>query len=420
MNKYLEYYQIEENIYNKVLEIEKSLQEEFQKIDKEEELNSLKVLAAFKKVGISENSFIGTTGYGYNDLGRSQIEEVYSLVLGSEDALVRRDFISGSHALTVCLFGLLRPNETMLSITGLPYDTLHEVIGIKENKSSLKSFGINYEQIDLKDNDFDYAKIKEYLENNQVRLIEIQRSRGYSERKSLTISKVAKVCKLIKEISPETIIMVDNCYCEFVEDKTPVEVGADIMVGSLIKNLGGGITPNGGYIAGKKELINLCAERLTVPGEGKEVGPTLGFNKDILMGLYHAPYVVASSLKISLLTAKLLEELGYFVNPSYKEEHADIVLSITFGNKEDLIKYAEGIQGASAIDANSIPIPSPMPGYDNDIIMASGSFTQGSSIEISCDGPLKEPYILYQQGSLTYSYGKIAIMNAISKIIKNK
>ncbi len=420
MNKYLEYYNIREDVYKKVLKIEEELKCEFEHIDKQEELNSLKVLSSFKKVGISEASFNSTTGYGYNDLGRSQIEKVFSSVLGSEDALVRRDFISGSHALTVCLFGLLRPNDLMLSITGLPYDTLHEVIGIKENASSLISFGIKYDQIDLVNDDFDYAKIKEYLKNNKVKLIEIQRSRGYSERKSIMIEKLEKVCKLIKEVSPETIIMVDNCYCEFVEDKTPTEVGADIMVGSLIKNLGGGIAPNGGYIAGKESLVNLCAERLTVPGEGREVGPTLGINKEFLMGLYHAPYVVASSLKISLLTAKLLEDLGYSVNPKYNEEHADIVLSITFGNKDDLIKYAEGIQSASAIDADSVPIPSPMPGYDNEIIMASGSFTQGSSIEISCDGPLVEPYILYEQGSLTYSYGKIAIMSAVSKLLNNK
>ena len=419
MNKYLNLYNINNKVIELVNEAEKELKEVFLQIDNDAFLNSLKVISAFKEENVSESDFSSTTGYGYNDIGRDKIERIFAKVLGGEDALVRNQFISGTHALTVALFSFLRPDDTMLSITGLPYDTLHEIIGIKENASSLKSFNINYEQIDLVDNDFDYEKIKEVLRNKKIKLIEIQRSKGYSTRKSLTIEKIEKVIKEIRNVSKDVIIMVDNCYCEFVENITPLEVGADIIVGSLIKNLGGGIAPNGAYICGKKELVELCADRLTVPGEGKEVGPSLGINKEFLLGLYHAPSVVASSLKTAILTSMLLEKLGYNVEPKYNEDRADIVQNIIFGNSKDLIKYAEGIQSASAVDANAAPIPTDMPGYDDQIIMASGSFTQGSSIEISCDGPLREPYILYQQGGLTYSYGKYAIMNAVEKLLNN-
>lgn len=408
------------NILDKVYIAEKELASIFKNIDELEFNNSLKVLKAFKNENLSESDFFGTTGYGYNDIGRDKIERIFAQVLGGEDALVRNQFISGSHALTVALFALLRPNETFLSITGLPYDTLHEVIGIKENNSSLKSYNINYEQIDLIDNDFDYEKIIDTLKNQNIKLIEIQRSKGYSNRKSITIDKIKRIIEVIRNVDKNVIIMVDNCYCEFVEKLSPLEVGADIIVGSLIKNLGGGIAPNGAYIAGKKELVELCAERLTVPGEGKEVGPSQGINKEFLLGLYHAPSVVASSLKTTILTSKLLEDLGYKVEPRYNDERADIVQSIIFGNSSDLIKYCEGIQDASAVDSNAVPVPTDMPGYDSKIIMASGSFTQGSSIEISCDGPLREPFILYQQGGITYSYGKITVINAISKLINEK
>lgn len=406
-----------EEAYKIVNEAEESLKEEFKKIDDLEEKNSLKVLNAFHNANISEVHFNSTTGYGYGDLGRDAIEEVFSEVLGAEDALVRNQMISGSHALTVCFFALLRPNDTMLSITGLPYDTMHEVIGIKENSSSLKAFGVNYKQIDLIDNDFDYESIIDTLKNEKIKLIEIQRSKGYSTRKSLTIDKVEKVIKKIREVDKDVIIMVDNCYCEFVEDKTPLEVGADVIVGSLIKNLGGGIAPNGAYIAGKKEYVELAGERLTLPGEGKEVGPTLGINKQILQGLYTAPSVVASSLKTAILTAKVLENLGYNVEPKYNEPRADIVENVIFNDENKLIDYVCSIQEASAIDTNATTIPVDMPGYDDKVIMASGSFTQGSSIEISCDGPIRSPYIAYQQGGLTYKYGKIAIINAVSKLI---
>ena len=403
-----------------VLQAEESLKDEFKKIDDMCDINSLKVLSAFNKNNISEAHFGSTTGYGYDDLGRDAIERVFADVLGAEDALVRSQFISGSHALCVALFAYLRPGDIMLSITGTPYDTLHEVIGIKENKSSLKSFGVKYDEIDLVNNDFDYEKIKEYLTNSKVKLIEIQRSKGYSTRKSITIDKVKKVIEEIRKVDKEVIIMVDNCYCEFVEDKTPLEVGADIIVGSLIKNLGGGIAPNGAYIAGKKVLVDLAGERLTLPGEGREVGPTLGINKHILQGLFLAPSVVSSALKTAILTSKVLEDLGYKVEPKYNEKRADIVQNIIFGNEEDLVSYCAGIQSSSPVDSSSKPIPWDMPGYDDKVVMAAGSFTQGSSIELSCDGPVREPYIAYQQGSLTYPYGKIAVMKAVSILIKDK
>lgn len=401
-----------------VEEKEQLVKEEFKKIEEIEGYYSLKVLSAFNKYEINEGCFNSTTGYGYNDLGREKIEKVFAEVLGGESALVRSQFISGSHALNVTFFALLRPGDLLLSISGTPYDTLHEVIGIKENNSSLASFGIKYDEIDLIDNDFDYKKIEEYLKKNKVKVIEIQRSKGYSTRNSITIDKIEEVIKLIKSINKDIIVMVDNCYCEFVEKKTPLEVGADIIVGSLIKNLGGGIAPNGAYIVGRKDLVSLAGERLTLPGEGMEVGPTLGINKSILQGLFMAPSVVASSLKIAVLTAKCLEDMGYEVSPKYNEQRADIVENIVFNDPDKLIAYTQGIQSASPIDSNSLPIPAPMPGYDDEIIMASGSFTQGSSIELSCDGPLRKPYIAYQQGGLTYVYGKIGVAAAIDALKK--
>lgn len=407
------------NIYKLVGEQEQLLKGEFAKVDKLCFRNSEKVLNAFRNNAISESHFVETTGYGYNDLGRDAIEKIFSEVLGGEDSLVRSQLISGSHALTVTLFALLRPNDILLSISGTPYDTLHEVIGIKDNSSSLKSFGVHYEQIDLINDDFDYEKIKETITNRKIKVIEIQRSKGYSTRKSLSIEKLEKVIKFIKDIDKDIIIMVDNCYCEFVTEKTPLEVGADIIVGSLIKNLGGGIAPNGAYISGRKDLIELCGERLTLPGEGKEVGPSLGINKSILQGLFFAPSVVASSLKTAILTAKLLEELGYEVEPKYNEERVDIVQNIIFNDRNSLIKYCQGIQMGSPIDSNAIPMPWDMPGYTDQVIMAAGAFTQGSSIELSCDGPLREPYIAYQQGGLTYEYGKLGVMRAIIELVGN-
>ena len=389
----------------------------FDKLDRDCYINSKRVLDSFIKNGVSEVHFNSTTGYGYNDIGRDVVEKVFADVLGGEDAIVRNQFISGTHALCVTLFGLLRSDDELLYITGTPYDTLHEVIGIKENASSLKSYNIKYNEIDLLDNDFDYDKIRDYLKNNKVKVVAIQRSKGYSTRRSISIDKVKRVVNLIKEVSSDSIIMVDNCYCEMVGIVTPLEVGADIIVGSLIKNLGGGIASNGAYVCGNSKLINLVSERLTVPGCGKEVGPTMGANKMFLQGLFLAPSVVRNSLKTAVFTSYLLEKLGYDVEPKYNDERADIVQNIIFNDRDMMIKYCQGIQKNSPIDSNSLCIPSYMPGYDDDVIMASGSFTQGSSIELSCDGPLRSPYIAYQQGSLTYEYGRYAIINSIKNML---
>ena len=392
------------------------LEDVFKNIDDICMFNSKKVLEAFWKCHVSEVHFTSTSGYGYGDIGRDTVEEVYKTIFKAEDALVRNQFISGTHALSTAFFGLLRPGDLLLSICGKPYDTLDSVIGFNNNLSSLKSFGIKYDQIELVDNDFNYDVISKYLRENKVKVIEIQRSIGYSDRKCISIEQLEKVIKLIKSIDKDIIVMVDNCYCEFVGKKEPIEVGADICVGSLIKNLGGGIASNGAYIVGRSDLIHLCSERLNVAGEAKEVGPSLGANKMFLQGLYFAPSVVASALKTNVYAAYLLEELGYEVSPKWNEEKSDIVLAIKFKDRNKLIKFVEGIQSASAIDASCVPIPTKMPGYDDEIIMASGSFTQGSSIEISCDGPLRSPYIAYLQGGLTFEYGKIAVLKAIENI----
>lgn len=371
------------------------------------------ILEAFKMHKVSETCFTETTGYGYNDFGRETIEKIYASIFHAEDALVRNQFISGSHALSVTLFALLRPGDTLLSITGTPYDTLHEVIGIRPNASSLQAYNINYREIDLLDNDFDYQKISDFLEKNPVKVIAIQRSKGYSKRESLTIDKLKPVIDMIKKKYSDIIIMVDNCYTELVEKSNPIEIGADLCVGSLIKNLGGGIAQNGAYVVGKKHLIGLVSERLTLPGEGKDVGPSLGANKFILQGLFFAPSVVASSLKTAILAAKVMQRLGYEVSPKYNDPRADIVQNIIFNDPSKLIAFVQGIQGGSPIDAHALPLPWDMPGYQDQVIMASGSFTQGSSIELSCDGPIREPFIAYMQGGLTYEYGKLGLINAI-------
>lgn len=408
---------------DKVLDLVNSFEKEndnlFKDLDEISFINSKKVLKAFKDNNVNESDFAGTNGYGYDDAGRDKIEAVFAEVLGGEDALVRPQLISGTHALTVCFFGLLRPGDMLLSINGKPYDTLDEVIGIRENPSSLKAFKVNYNQIDLVNNDFDYDKIRDYLSKNKVKVIEIQRSVGYANRDTISIEKVERVCNLIKSVSPDTIIMVDNCYCEFVSTKEPIEVGADIMVGSLIKNLGAGIASTGAYIAGRRDLVNLCSQRLTAPGEGKQIGPSLGSNRSFLQGIYMAPQAVVNALKTGMLASYILEKLGVEVYPKYNEVRSDIVTRIIFNDKDKLIKFVQGIQGASAIDSNVLPIPVATPGYDDEIIMASGSFTQGSSIEISCDGPVRSPYIAYLQGGITYDYGKLAVINAISNILKN-
>lgn len=407
------------NTLEYIQKCEEKLQKKYQEIDNISLYNSNKVLSAFQKNKVSESHFNGTTGYGYNDEGRDIIEKVYKDIFVAEDALVRTQFISGTHAISTTLFALLRPNDIMLSISGKPYDTLDEIIGLKENPSSLKSYGIKYMEIDLIENDFNYEKIKEVLTHNKIKLIEIQRSKGYSTRESLSIEKIEKVIKYIKNIDKDVIIMIDNCYCEFVTTKEPIEVGADIAVGSLIKNLGGALASNGGYVVGREDLVNLVSERLNPPGQGKEVGPSLGANKGVLQGLFLSPSVVASALKTALLTSLVMEEKGYKTSPKSTDERVDIVQNIIFEDVSKLIKYCKLVQASSPIDSFVTPEPSPMPGYTDKVIMASGSFTQGSSIELSADGPLRPPYIAYQQGSITYDYGKLMVMKLYENIEKN-
>ena len=408
------------NVVEFVYECEENIKDKLNEIDKISFFNSMKVLNAFHDYKISSSHFETSTGYGYDDIGRDTIEKVYANVFRCEDALVRSQFISGTHALTVAMSAMLRPGDVMLSISGKPYDTLDKVIGIESNDSSLISYGIKYEQVDLVDDEFNKNEIIKALLKKRVKLVTIQRSKGYSTRKSIPISKVEKIIQDIRKVDKEVIIMVDNCYCEFVDYKEPTEVGADLVVGSLIKNLGGGIATNGAYICGKEKLVELCAERLNVPGQGKEVGPSLGNNKMLLQGLYMAPSVVSGSLKTAILMAYVMERLGYDVEPRYSEKRADIVQNIIFKNKYKLIDFCKVIQSSSAIDSFVEPTPSDMPGYNDQVIMASGSFTQGSSIELSCDGPLREPYIAYMQGSLTYDYGKLAVINVCNKFMEDK
>lgn len=397
------------------LEVEEELKQQFQELDRICMLNSKKVLEAFQECDLQESHLNSSTGYGIDEPGRNKIEEIYAKIFKAEDALVRTQLISGTHALAVTLFGLLRPGDTMISISGAPYDTLQTVIGTgKEiSDSSLKAFGIKYEQIELVNNDFDIDKIKERLSKNDVKLVEIQKSRGYSTRKTLTIDKIEKVIKAIREVNKSVIIMVDNCYGEFVEEKEPIEVGADIAVGSLMKNLGAGIATSGAYIVGRKDLVKLCAERLTSPGIGKEIGPSLNQNPLLLKGLFFAPTVVRSSLKTAIFASRCLEKLGYNVEPKYDEKRGDIVQTLILGSEEKLVKFCQGIQKGSPIDSNVLPYPGDMGGYEDKVIMAAGTFTQGSTIELSCDGPIRDPYIAYMQGGLTYEYGKLGILKAI-------
>lgn len=413
-----EQFGIKKEIEELSIKVENEIKEQFVEIDRICEINSLKVLKAFQDNGLSESHFNTSTGYGINEPGRNKIEEIYASIFKAEDALVRTQIISGTHALAITLGALLRPGDTMISISGEPYDTLQTVIGFGDNPSpsSLKAYGINYEQIDLVDNNFDIDRINSRISTKSVKLVEIQKSIGYSTRKSLTISQIENVIKEIRKVNTEVIIMVDNCYGEFVEEREPIEVGADIAVGSLMKNLGAGIATNGAYIVGRKDLITLCAERLTSPGIGKEIGPSLGQNTNFLKGLFFAPSVVASSLKAAVFASKMLEELGYNAKPRFNEKRGDIVQTLIFNDKEKLIKFCQGIQSASPVDSFAIPEPGDMGGYEDKVIMAAGTFTEGSTIELSCDGPIREPYIAYMQGGLTYQYGKIGILKAISNM----
>ena len=398
---------------------ENQIQDIFKQIDEIELTNTERVLKAFSNHKISEAHLNGTTGYGYGDVGREAIESMFCELFGTEEALVRTQFISGTHTISTTLFGVLRPGDTVVSINGKPYDTLDEVIGIRENPSSLKAFGVKYEQIDLKEGLFDIEAIKERASKKDIKMIIVQRSRGYAFRKAFTIEELEEVFKAIREVNSEVIIMVDNCYGEFVDVKEPTHVGADIAVGSLIKNIGAGIAPTGGYIVGKKHLIDLISDRYSAPGLGKEGGATFGLNRQILQGLFMAPHTVCQALKIDVFASALLEQLGYETYPKYNEKRSDIVQMIKFNDPDKLVKFCQAIQANSPIDSHVVPEPWDMPGYEDKVIMASGAFTAGSSIEISCDGPIRPPYIAYLQGGLTYVSGKIAVINAV-KNIENK
>ena len=400
-------------------ETEKEIKPVLEKVDEICSKNSKKVLDAFQECELQENHLISSTGYGIDEPGRNKIEEIYSKVFKAEDSLVRAQMVSGTQALALTLSALLRYGDTMISLSGEPYDTLQTVIGITGNsRSSLKECGVKYEQIELIDNDFDVERIKERLSKNDVKLVEIQRSRGYSTRKSLTIAKIEKAIKAIREVNKEVIIMVDNCYGEFVEEKEPIEIGADICVGSLMKNLGAGVSTSGAYIVGNKDLIELCAERLNAPGVGKEIGPSLGQNTAFIKGLFFAPSVVASSVKTAIFSSRILEKLGYDVEPKFDEERTDIVQTLKLGTADKLVKFCQGIQMGSPIDSNVIPYPGDMAGYEDQVIMAAGTFTQGSTIELSCDGPIRPPYIAFMQGGLTYDYGKLGVLKAIEYMEK--
>lgn len=395
---------------------EKELMDVYSNLDNIEFKNTQKVLNAFKKYKISEAHLNGTTGYGYGDLGREAIENIFADIFKAEDAIVRSQLMSGTHTISTTLFGILRPGDTVLSINGKPYDTLDEVIGLVDNPSSLKAFGVKYEQIEMKDGKFDIEKIIERVSKNDIKLIITQRSRGYLYRDAFTMDEFEQVFKAIHEVNNTAIIMVDNCYGEFVEEREPIEVGADIAVGSLIKNAGGGIAQTGGYIVGKKEIVELISDRYSAPGLGKEGGASFNHNRQILQGIFIAPHTVNQSLKTAVFAAYMLENLGFEVSPKYNDKRSDIVQMIKFQDPEKLIKFCQGIQAASPVDSHVVPQPWAMPGYTDEVIMASGAFTAGSSIEISCDGPIRPPYVAYMQGGLTFASGKLAVLSAIEHL----
>ena len=398
-------------------EIEASLKERFEAIDEIAEYNQLKVIKAMQEARVSDIHFAGTTGYGYNDLGRDTLETVYAKAFHGEDALVRPQLISGTHALTVALSGNLRPGDEILSPVGKPYDTIEEVIGIRDSVGSLKEYGITYRQVDLLENgDFDYENIKKAI-NEKTKLIEIQRSKGYATRPTLSVARIGELIAFIKAIKPDVICMVDNCYGEFVEKIEPTDVGADMIVGSLIKNPGGGLAPIGGYIVGRKDCIERAAYRLTAPGLGKEVGASLGVSQSLYQGLFLAPTVVAGALKGAIFAANIYEKLGFGVVPNGTESRHDIIQAITFGTPEGVIRFCEGIQAAAPVDSFVTPEPWAMPGYDSDVIMAAGAFVQGSSIELSADGPIKPPYAVYFQGGLTWYHAKFGIQMSLQKLL---
>ncbi len=411
------------NIDQNLLQLDKTAlekcQTKFSEIDKITEYNQLKVLKAFIDNGVSESYFTASTGYGYDDRGREILEKVMAQCMGAEDSLMRHNFVSGTHTLTVALFGILRPNDKVLVLTGRPYDTITGVFGIDEKTDgSLNDFGVEYHQVDLKpDGTVDLKEIKNRLKNDDFKMAYIQRSRGYSTRPTLTIDDIEVICKTVKEISPKTCIMVDNCYGEFVETKEPCEVGADLVAGSLIKNPGGGIAPTGGYIAGKKELIEKCSYRLTCAGVGREVGATLGHSRELYLGLFSAPHVVGEALKTAVYSSALFELLGYKVSPCVNEKRGDIIQCITLDTAQNLIAFCQGMQSGAPVDSFVCPEPWDMPGYTDPVIMAAGAFTLGASIELSADGPIRPPYAAWMQGGLNFHSAHAGVLLAAQKML---
>lgn len=402
-------------------EAEADVKEQFKYIEDICEINQLKVMKAFADNRVSDSHFVATTGYGYDDLGRDTLDRVYADIMNAEDALVRHNFISGTHTISTALFAVLRPGDTLASITGKPYDTLEEVIGIQgeEGNGSLKDFGVDYVQIDLKDDGMpDTEEIKKLLTSRKIKAVAIQRSKGYGWRPTYSSKEIGELISFVKEISPETICIVDNCYGEFVETEEPTEYGADLIAGSLIKNPGGGLAPTGGYIAGKTKYVELCAYRLTSVGIGKEAGASLGFNRQMYQGLFLAPHTVSQALKAAVLCSRVFEKLGFEVDPKPNEIRHDIIQSIKFGDAQKVIEFCRGIQKGAPVDSFVTPEPWDMPGYSDQVIMAAGAFVQGASIELSADAPIKPPYIAYMQGGLTYESAKLGIMVAADKMLR--
>lgn len=407
---------IDEETFESGEKVLEELKERFAEIDRVAEVNQLKIIQAMQINRVNAECFQATSGYGYNDLGRETLEKVYASVFKTEDALVRPQITCGTHALALALFSNLRPGDELLSPVGKPYDTLEEVIGIRPSKGSLAEYGISYKQVDLLSNgNFDYDSIKAAI-NEKTKLVTIQRSKGYQTRPSLSVKKIGELIAFVKAIKPEVICMVDNCYGEFVEETEPTEVGADLVVGSLIKNPGGGLAPIGGYLVGKKECIEQAAYRLTSPGLGKEVGANLGIMQSFYQGLFFAPTVVAGAVKGAIFAANLYEQLGFKVVPNSTESRHDIIQAVTLGSKEGVIAFCKGIQAAAAVDSYVVPEPWAMPGYDSDVIMAAGAFVQGSSIELSADAPIKPPYAVYFQGGLTFYHAKLGILMSLQKL----
>lgn len=402
----------------KVIEqAEKDIVEIHHKINKTVEVNQKRVLDAFKKNRVSDSHFNSTSGYGYDDMGRDTLEAVYAEVFGGESAIVRPQLVSGTHAITTTLFGLLRPGDELLYITGKPYDTLEEVIGTRgENTGSLKDFNITYNEVALKhDGQIDFTGIKEAIKK-QTKVIAIQRSKGYADRPSFTVEQIGEMVRFVKDVRSDLIVFVDNCYGEFVEEQEPLHVGADIIAGSLIKNPGGGIVRAGGYIVGKEELVNLCAYRLTAPGLGKELGATFHLLQEMYQGFFLAPHVVGEALKGAVFTSRFLELLGFMTKPTYQAHRTDLIQSVTFETAEQMVAFCQAIQSNSPVNSYVTPYPSGMPGYEDEVIMAAGTFIQGSSIELSADGPIREPYTAFVQGGLTYAHVKIALIEAVKAI----